>query len=252
MADNDAPELNQAYECEKSLDYIFKDILLLWEALQADGALISRGSMPRYRAGNKRLAIVGDRVLELLLSLKWYDTYQDRRALIPYLCDLYTNVETVAYTTLSQSITSNKSLDLIGRRNHLDRYIILPDSAKGVASKTMTATVEAIIGAAYIDGGLEAAKTVLESLRIEAIIKAAIAARGDEMDQNKAAKQFALKRKRSQTDELESSRQVTKKKKSSAGWRFFEGSAQSKPTVSTPKSSPTQPQKERNNHCLVM
>ncbi|KAI4206602.1 MAG: hypothetical protein LQ346_000992 [Caloplaca aetnensis] len=236
MADNDAPELNQAYECEKSLDYIFKDILLLWEALQADGALISRGSMPRYRAGNKRLAIVGDRVLELLLSLKWYDTYQDR----------------LAYTTLSQSITSNKSLDLIGRRNHLDRYIILPDSAKGVASKTMTATVEAIIGAAYIDGGLEAAKTVLESLRIEAIIKAAIAARGDEMDQNKAAKQFALKRKRSQTDELESSRQVTKKKKSSAGWRFFEGSAQSKPTVSTPKSSPTQPQKERNNHCLVM
>ncbi|KAL8909412.1 MAG: hypothetical protein Q9207_000247 [Kuettlingeria erythrocarpa] len=236
MAEYDALALNRTYACEKTLGYSFEDILLLWEALQADGALISRGSMPRYRAGNKRLAIVGDRVLELLLSLKWYDTYQDR----------------LTYTTLSQSINSNKSLDFIGRRNHLDRYITLPDSAKGVALKTMTATVEAIIGAAYIDGGLDAAKTVLESLRIEAIIKEAIAALGDEMDQNKAAKQFALKRKRSHTDELESSRQVTKKKKSSAGWEFSEGSAPSKPAISMPKSSPTQPQKECNNHCLVM
>lgn len=86
MADRDALELERTHACEDMLGYTFKDILLLWEALQADGALISRGSMPRYRAGNKRLAIVGDRVLELLLALRWYDTYQDRRGSIPHLC----------------------------------------------------------------------------------------------------------------------------------------------------------------------
>ncbi|KAL8757281.1 MAG: hypothetical protein Q9184_004246, partial [Pyrenodesmia sp. 2 TL-2023] len=157
------------------------------------------------------------------------------------------------YTTLSQSITSNKSLDLIGRHSHLDRYLTLPEGAKGVALKTMTATVEAIIGAAYIDGGIEAAEMVVESLRIEAIIEEAIKARGDEMDQNKAAKQFTLKRKLSQTHEPEFCPRVTKQKKLSPnGGPYFKGSRQPKEATSAPNSSSTQPRKERQNYCLVM
>lgn len=117
----------------------------------------------------------------------------------------------------------------------------------------MTATVEAIIGAAYIDGGIEAAEMVVESLRIKAIIEGAIKARGDEADQNKAAKQFALKRKLSQTHEPESCPRVTKQKKLSPGeGPYSKGSGQPKQATSAPNSSSTEPQKERQNYCLVM
>lgn len=116
----------------------------------------------------------------------------------------------------------------------------------------MTATVEAIVGAAYMDGGMEAAKGVMESLRIEATIEEAIRARGDGTDHDKAAEECAPKRKRSQTDELNSCPQVTKNRKLSAESASVKASDQPKRVTSTPDSSSTQPQEERSIHSLVM
>lgn len=72
-------DLSQVHDCQEAIGYTFQDELLLWEALQASGSLICHGTIPRYRAGNTRLAIVGDKLLDLLLSLEWYPTWHDRR-----------------------------------------------------------------------------------------------------------------------------------------------------------------------------
>lgn len=72
------PELIKTHACELLIGYQFKEPLLLWEALQALGTAYDMPQMPRYDDGNTRLAIVGDRVLDLLLALKWYPTWQPR------------------------------------------------------------------------------------------------------------------------------------------------------------------------------
>lgn len=72
------PELIKTHACERLIGYQFKEPLLLWEALQVMGTAYDMPQMPRYDDGNMRLAIVGDRVLDLLLALKWYPTWQAR------------------------------------------------------------------------------------------------------------------------------------------------------------------------------
>lgn len=72
------PSLNKTHACEQLLGYQFREPLLLWEALQVGYATESLPQMPRYVEGNKRLAIVGDRVLELLVAIKWYPTWGNR------------------------------------------------------------------------------------------------------------------------------------------------------------------------------
>lgn len=86
MAQKPTPDLTKTHACEETINYTFNDPLLLWEALQADGAIRSAvllgelGATPRYsHSGNKRLAIVGDGVLDLLLALKWYPTWTPLR-----------------------------------------------------------------------------------------------------------------------------------------------------------------------------
>lgn len=54
------------------INYNFNDPLILWEALQAAGSPVHSISGRRLLDGNKRLAILGDRVLELALAESWY------------------------------------------------------------------------------------------------------------------------------------------------------------------------------------
>lgn len=73
-----ATNLDKTHACEAAIGYKFQDPWLLWEALQADGSPVAHLGIPRYEAGNMRLAIVGDRILDLLLALHWYPTGQKR------------------------------------------------------------------------------------------------------------------------------------------------------------------------------
>ncbi|KAL8636976.1 MAG: hypothetical protein Q9228_005697, partial [Teloschistes exilis] len=66
--------------CEQQLGYQFQNPSLLWEALHCNDpnyhAAVRKGG--RLADGNKRLALVGDRVLDLMLTMKWYHTWEDR------------------------------------------------------------------------------------------------------------------------------------------------------------------------------
>ena len=59
---------------ENIIDYRFTDPLILWEALQAAGSGISSAGSRRFPDGNKRLAVVGDTILELVLVEAWYNS----------------------------------------------------------------------------------------------------------------------------------------------------------------------------------
>ncbi|KAL9596605.1 MAG: hypothetical protein Q9219_005688 [cf. Caloplaca sp. 3 TL-2023] len=146
------PDLTRTHACEQVIGYEFKGPLLLWEALQADGSPIALGCNPRFRSGNKRLAVVGDRVLDLLLSLKWYPTWEER----------------LEFDKLRNKVVSNKALVEVGQGNRLERFITPAAGASRVEWRAMSATVEAIVGAAYLDGGLDAAKVVVKGLGIDA------------------------------------------------------------------------------------
>ncbi|KAI4237253.1 MAG: hypothetical protein LQ349_002008 [Xanthoria aureola] len=148
-----APSLNKTHACEAAIGYKFQDPWLLWEALQAAGPPVSHLGIPRYEAGNLRLAIVGDRILDLLLALHWYPTGQKR----------------VAFDTLRHQTTTNVSFTAVGNRMGLSRYITKAMGAERtglVSPRTMSATVEAVIGAVYLDGGVDAARLVVGNLGI--------------------------------------------------------------------------------------
>jgi hypothetical protein len=60
--------------CEDIIDYTFEDKEKIWEALQITG---TRGQV-RGNEGNKRVALVGDRVLNLILVEEWHASGERR------------------------------------------------------------------------------------------------------------------------------------------------------------------------------
>lgn len=78
----------------------------------------------------------------------------------------------VAYTRLRNEVTSNDSLEQVGRLKQLDRCMYLAlCSGSEVGRRTMTATVEGIVGAAHLAGGMDAAKTVVEGLGVFDVVE---------------------------------------------------------------------------------
>lgn len=65
-------------KCENIIGYTFNDPHVLWEALQLAGSGVSSTGTRIVQDGNKRLAVLGDLVLEIVLCKKWYDDGKSR------------------------------------------------------------------------------------------------------------------------------------------------------------------------------
>ena len=65
---------NSTRQVEVIIAYTFTDPLILWEALQAAGSTVRSAGTRRFPDGNKRLAVLGDTVLKLVLVGEWYDS----------------------------------------------------------------------------------------------------------------------------------------------------------------------------------
>ncbi|CAL8577287.1 hypothetical protein XPA_003121 [Xanthoria parietina] len=143
------PDLTKTLPCEQTIGYYFQDINLLWQALQTDGSPNCPTDDPFYEMGNKRLAVVGHLALDLLIASVWYPT-RDSCAVL----------DSSRSETLSET-----SLDQVAQRNELYRHIIRrPGTLFGV--ETLSAAVAAIVGAAYLDGGMTAVERVVQKLGI--------------------------------------------------------------------------------------
>ncbi|KFY83837.1 hypothetical protein V500_09875 [Pseudogymnoascus sp. VKM F-4518 (FW-2643)] len=132
---------------ESLTGYTFNDAELLWEAEQASGS----SAAFLYPEGNKRLAMIGDVVLKLVVLL-------DLRP---------RNMPKGSMNKIAESIVGNTVLERIGRQIHLDELVNNNQSQQGIVSpKTLADTFEAILGAVYLDSGknIEAVRLVMANL----------------------------------------------------------------------------------------
>ena len=63
---------------EEIIDYSFNDNDIIWEALQAPGSIVTLIGTRRVPDGNKRLAILGDTILQLALIEDAYERGETR------------------------------------------------------------------------------------------------------------------------------------------------------------------------------
>lgn len=133
--------------CEEVLEYRFRDRELLQLCL-------THASIARTRlASNERLEFLGDSVLGLIV------------------CELlfrrYPQLPEGELTRIKSVIVSRNLCAEISERLGLERFLLLGKGLTAhdrVPASILAAVLEALIGGVYLDGGLEAARAVVERL----------------------------------------------------------------------------------------
>lgn len=139
------------------------------------GALVTPGvalpGLPTRMDGHKELAHVGDAVLKLALTLDGYEAKRSRgkpllSSLPRKVCSSFTSEFT---SKILQTKASNVNLAMVGRRMGLDKLVIVnPSQAGMVSDKVMANTVEALIGAVYMDSNsVDAVRPVLAAMGLD-------------------------------------------------------------------------------------
>ena len=134
------------------LGHEFTDGALLAEALTTPSC---RMEFPDIR-DNQRLEFLGDAVLGLLTAERLYGDFPKEQE----------GALTVMRTHMVSTAALCEAADRQGVIPHLKRASHLPPFDRN--AKTVADAVEAIIGAAYLDGGFDAAREVFETLALEA------------------------------------------------------------------------------------
>jgi len=135
---------------ERALGYAFKDRALLEMALTAPSFRASSGR----GADNQRLEFLGDAVLGLLTAEHLFNTHRDE--------------DEGVLTKRRSHLTSGSAFARIARRIGLGAYLRIGMSDKrtgGVNKERLQAdAMEAVVGAAWCDGGLPAVRAVFEAM----------------------------------------------------------------------------------------
>ena len=135
-------------QAEQAIGYIFKDRDLLQQAL-------THASLSEHRLhSNERLEFFGDAVLGMIVCEELYTRFGDSLE-----GDL---------TKIKSVVVSRRTCELIARKRGLEECLLL---GKGIGERErlpnslLAAVYESLIGAIYLDGGLEQAKRfVLEDM----------------------------------------------------------------------------------------
>ena len=140
-------------ELEKEIGYKFKDKRLLKEALTHTSY-----AYEKHIDSNEKLEFLGDSILEFLSSR--------------YLYKNYTQLKEGEMTKLRATVVCEKSLYKIAQKHKFGNYLFLGKSEKINGGNKRPAiladSVEAVIAAIYLDGGLdEADKFIIENLKDE-------------------------------------------------------------------------------------
>ncbi|KAK2730150.1 ribonuclease III [Colletotrichum kahawae] len=134
------------------IGYEFRDRDLLWEALQGKGSLVTQIGGRLLRDNNKKMALVGDGFITLVIRK---DAYKD---------DLVTKGEMNRRVV---TLANNARLESLCDNSGLTRCINVSPVNGGVVSRdNKSATVEATVAAVFFDAGIDAAERVMENLGI--------------------------------------------------------------------------------------
>ena len=147
----------QLEELEKSIGYTFKDKELLKKALRHTSY-----ANERKLESNEKLEFLGDSILEFLSSKYIYKNYVDLRE--------------GEMTKVRATVVCEKSLYKVAKLHNFSDFLYLGKSEQKTDGSKRPAiladSIEAVIAAIYLDGGLEEAeKFIIENLK-DAILDA--------------------------------------------------------------------------------
>ena len=126
-------------DLEKIIQYSFKNNLLLTKSL-------THKSFNNID-NNEKLEFLGDRVLGLIISQKLLEKFPDEK-------------EGVIDKKFA-NLVNKKTCSLIAKKINLKKFLIVGSSHKNLErseNKIISDTLEAIVGAIYLDGGLKASQ----------------------------------------------------------------------------------------------
>lgn len=130
--------------------HVFADASLLREALTTPSCRMDSNAV----RDNQRLEFLGDAVLGLLAAERLYSGFPEEQE--------------GPLTVRRTRMVSSAALCKAAARASLAQYLRRNRGAAALPanSKTLADAVEAVIGAAYVDGGLDAAREVFEALSL--------------------------------------------------------------------------------------
>jgi len=139
-------------ELEGILDYRFSDTALLRQSL-VHGSVLNENQAPDTQS-NERMEYLGDAVLGLIIAHQLYD--------------MMPSVAEGELTRLRAGLVCRSTLALLAGRINLGEYLFVGkgEEASGGRSKpaNLARGLEAVIGAVYLDGGLDKARHVIQHL----------------------------------------------------------------------------------------
>ena len=137
---------------QTQLHYSFKNAHLLEEALTAAGASVSRADVDGPASGNKRLALIGDAVLRLSVLDEWYPGGGSTGAWENRTQKYATDVAVATGHNMVVDVGTNEKLAELAKARHLTAWLIENPCQAGQEPKvTLASTVEAVIGAVWVD-----------------------------------------------------------------------------------------------------
>jgi len=146
--------MNDFSKLEKKLNLKFKNKGLLVQAFCHRSYLNENPDSGLEH--NERLEFLGDAVLELVVTEHLYKNYKNQEGEL---------------TNWRAALVNSKNLAKIAKEIGLDDYLLLSKGEKRDTSKArqiiLANTLEALLGAIYLDQGLEKAKKIIDSYLIK-------------------------------------------------------------------------------------
>lgn len=153
------------------LGYTFKDPSLLKQALSHPSTKNETNN------SNERLEFLGDAVLSMVVSEILYREFPDK--------------EEGQLSIIKSEIISRSILSTVALAEKLEKEIILGKGIKQISSSMLANTLEAILGAIYLDGGLEAVREIVNRLFLDRIRK--VAQQPNEVNYKASLQQYTQK-----------------------------------------------------------
>jgi ribonuclease III len=149
FAPRQAVNPSQLEELMRLINYRFHDQSLLIQALKHRSYLVQTGE-DRLQS-NERLELLGDAVLGLVITENLYADFPEE--------------EEGVLTNYKSLLVNRVNLSRVGHEFDLGKYLLLNDSEERAGGRSrdsiLSDAVEAVIGAMYLDGGLEPARKMI-------------------------------------------------------------------------------------------
>lgn len=146
---------NELNELQERIGYHFKNTGLLLQALTHSS--YANEQKINKRGDYERLEFLGDAVLELVSSHYLFTTYPDKRE--------------GEMTKMRAAMVCEPALAYCAASIHLEKYLILGKGEEATGGRyresIISDVMEAIIGAIYLDSGIEAAKAHIEKFILD-------------------------------------------------------------------------------------